>query len=237
MTENVLVIAGPSGSGQRTIGIRSANLLGYYHLDAGMIWRYLALRLMVRGVDLSSERDCAVEAVRLYRLAERLDYWSFHDLLTRWFDKGVLEMEGVGEVASKCAVYPSVQRAVLGILHAFYTPAGYVVSGKPWLYENVFPEAFFKVLLVAPESERAARNREGESQAEMAARDHRDNAEAITMEQLSRVNLVINTEGRDPDDVALQIAVVACPLIPVQHRYVPRSHMEIRHARRLGGAL
>jgi cytidylate kinase len=94
----IIAIDGPAASGKGTLGRRLAVHFGLAHLDTGMLYRAVALRVLEAGGDPADEGQ-AGQAARAVRA----------DDLSR---TGLRE-ERVSSAASKVAVHPAVRQALL----------------------------------------------------------------------------------------------------------------------------
>ncbi|MCK4852402.1 MAG: (d)CMP kinase [Candidatus Omnitrophica bacterium] len=52
-----IAIDGPAGSGKSTVSRLVAEKLGYVHIDTGAMYRALTLKVMKKGIDLTSEKE------------------------------------------------------------------------------------------------------------------------------------------------------------------------------------
>jgi len=152
----VLTIDGPSGSGKGTISKAIAEQLGWHYLDSGAIYRALGIAAKLNHTDLTSD-------IALARLAEEIDL-EFKPVSTgNWgvFLNGEevgqqLQLEEVGDIASKIAVFPKVRESLLAKQQAFQQLSGLVADGRD-MGTTVFPNATYKVYLTASAEERGNR--------------------------------------------------------------------------------
>src|ERR1700682_852331 len=94
----IITIDGPAASGKGTIARRVAGHYGLPHLDTGLLYRGVAVRLLDRGHALDDVK-AAIAAAR------ELDIASL--------DAERLRVRSVGEAASRVAVFPDVRAALL----------------------------------------------------------------------------------------------------------------------------
>jgi cytidylate kinase len=172
MEHRVVAIVGPSGVGKSTVGWGVSRKLGFEFVDVGLVWRVLGSRLLDQGLDPSDESACLTMAEALDFTATGLG-WVALQSGTR-LDLSHLARRQVADYASKSTAHPSVRRRVAETISALYAPTDVVAVGRPYIYEEVFPETFMKVMLTADTYVRAARNQDTESLAEMTERDVRD---------------------------------------------------------------
>jgi cytidylate kinase len=171
----IITIDGPAASGKGTIARRVAGHYGLPHLDTGLLYRGVAIRLLDRGHTLDDEKAAAVAA-------RELDFASL--------DAKRLRERSIGEAASRVAAFPEVRAALLKLQKDFaHRPEGAVLDGRD-TGTVIAPEADVKIFVTASAEMRAARRwrelaAKGEEttlEAVLAAireRDRRDSERAI----------------------------------------------------------
>src|SRR5947207_8969721 len=112
----IVTIDGPAASGKGTIARRIAEHLKLPHLDTGLLYRGVAVRLLDRGRALD-DVEAAVAAARELNIgslnAERLRERS------------------IGEAASRVAAFPEVRAALLKLQQDFaHRAEGAVLDGR-----------------------------------------------------------------------------------------------------------
>jgi cytidylate kinase len=171
----IITIDGPAASGKGTIARRVAGHYRLPHLDTGLLYRAVALRLLDRGQALD-DVAAAVAAARELRIGS--------------LDAERLRERSIGEAASRVAIFPEVRAALLKLQKDFaHRPEGAVLDGRD-TGTVIAPEADVKIFVTASAEVRANRRfRElaatGEKrtlEAVLAAireRDRRDSERAI----------------------------------------------------------
>lgn len=147
----VVAIDGPAASGKGTVARRVAAALGFHYLDSGALYRLVAHKALVEGIDPG-----AADAVA--GLAQRLDV-AFDAETIRLDGSDVTEAlrtEAVSVAASRVAVHAAVRAALLERQRAFRRPPGLVADGRD-MGTVVFPDALAKVFVTASAEERARR--------------------------------------------------------------------------------
>jgi cytidylate kinase len=94
----IIAIDGPAASGKGTLGRRLAAHFGLAHLDTGMLYRAVALRVLEAGADPADE----VQAARAAKTVRPED-----------LGRPGLRDERVSAASSKVAVHPAVRQALL----------------------------------------------------------------------------------------------------------------------------
>jgi len=157
MTQNIITIDGPSGSGKGTICQLLAKRLDWHLLDSGALYRVLGLAAQRHGISPENEE-------MVTRLARNLDIQFNIDGATGEVEP-ILEGENLspyirtdeaGQAASEVAAIASVREALLARQRDFYQSPGLVADGRD-MGTVVFPEAPVKIFLTASAECRAQR--------------------------------------------------------------------------------
>jgi cytidylate kinase len=137
----VIAVDGPAASGKGTIARALAEHFGLPHMDTGLLYRAVALKLWRWGGDAGNE----FEALR-----------ACHDL---GFDPDDAELrsEPVSKIASRVSAYPSVRTALLERQQEFAgQPGGAVLDGRD-IGTVIAPDADVKLFVTASPEVRAQR--------------------------------------------------------------------------------
>lgn len=138
----VVAIDGPAASGKGTLARRLATHFGLRHLDTGLTYRAVADRLLAAGTRLDDE-NAAVTA------AQALDLGAL--------DAERLSAHGIGEAASRIAVFPGLRKALREKQRGYAArPPGAVLDGRD-IGTVVFPDALAKLYITASPETRARR--------------------------------------------------------------------------------
>jgi cytidylate kinase len=138
----VVAIDGPAASGKGTLARRLAGHFGLRHLDTGLTYRAVADSLLSAGARLDDE-DAAIAAAGALDLAA--------------LDAERLSAHGIGEAASRIAVFPGLRKALREKQRGFAeTPPGAVLDGRD-IGTVVFPDALAKLYITASPETRARR--------------------------------------------------------------------------------
>lgn len=209
-TEPVVAIDGPSGSGKSTVARGVAARLGLEVLDTGAMYRALTLCVLGRGVDPADAGECARVADEMV-----LEVGARTLLHGRDVSAAIRGPEVTAHVSTVSA-HPGV-RTVLVARQRSWVAAhrGGVVEGRD-IGTVVFPDARVKVFLTASDEERARRRQRDELaahrdvavdsvHADLARRDAVDSNRAVSPLKVAPDALVVDTTGRNVDDVVAEI--------------------------------
>jgi len=171
----IIAVDGPAASGKGTLARRLARHYGLAHLDTGLIYRAVALKLLGEG-QRPDDEAAAVAAARNLEL----------DALG---NEG-LRSNAAGEAASIVAAMPAVRQAVLVLQRRFAArPGGAVLDGRD-IGTVVCPDADVKLFITASPEVRARRRYDELKAAgtdigfdavlaEINARDERDSTRTV----------------------------------------------------------
>jgi cytidylate kinase len=139
----VIAVDGPAASGKGTIAARLARTYGLPHLDTGLLYRAVGVKLLEAGQSLDDEA-AATEAAR------SLDAGQVSN------DPRLTTGEA-GEAASRVAGHPGVRAALLDLQQAFAAQAGGAVLDGRDIGTVIAPEAPAKLFVTAAPQVRATR--------------------------------------------------------------------------------
>ena len=195
----VIAIDGPAASGKGTLAERLAAHLGYAHLDTGLLYRAVALRLLRGRRDPNDETAAAAAAADV----------SWLDL-----DDADLRQEETSRAAGIVAAHPRVRAALIGLQRSFATspPAGVegvVIDGRD-IGTVICPDASYKIFVEASPEVRAERRlKELEARGEgsihsrvlrdLKERDARDRTRAVAPLVPAPDALILDTSALDAD--------------------------------------
>jgi cytidylate kinase len=191
----VIAVDGPAASGKGTIARAIARELGLPHMDTGLLYRAVALKLWRWGGDPSSE----FEALR-----------ACHELGLDPEDPE-LRSEPVSKIASSISAYPSVRTALLERQQEFAgQPGGAVLDGRD-IGSVIAPDADVKLFVTASAEVRAQRRLRELLQrgmkahyedvlADIQARDARDSAREVAPLKQAPDAILLDTSELDVDE-------------------------------------
>ncbi len=203
----VLTLDGPGGVGKGTVGRILATRLGWHYLDSGALYRIVALAALRAGLDEH-------QVISIVRLIPHLDV-TFEGQVIHLGDEDVttaIRGATVSELASALAVYPEIRAALNGRQQGMRRMPGLVADGRD-MGTVVFPDAQYKVFLVASPEERARRRYKQLKQQginanltqlsdELRKRDARDAGRRVAPLRPAAEAIVIDTSDRTPGQVA-----------------------------------
>jgi len=199
VSDLVIAIDGPAGSGKSTVARAVAALLGWSFLDTGAMYRAVTSEALGRGIDV---HDAAAVAA----LAEEVTLTTLPRVTVNGRDvEDEIRTEEINVAVSVVAANPEVRSSMVARQREWATaqPLGTVVEGRD-ITTVVFPHASAKIFLTASLEERA-RRRGDESEDSVARRDEADSTRIASPLRQAHDALVLDTTGRDVDDVAQEI--------------------------------
>jgi CMP/dCMP kinase len=145
MSSGPLLIAvdGPAASGKGTIAARLAALYGLPHLDTGLLYRAVGLRVLEAGGALEDETAAA-------GVARTLDVRGLAE-------NPQLTTGEAGDAASRVASHPAVRAALLDLQRDFARQAGGAVLDGRDIGTVIAPDAPAKLFITATPEVRARR--------------------------------------------------------------------------------
>ena len=157
MTQRIVTIDGPAGSGKGTVGQQLAVRLGWRFLDSGALYRACAYLAVQHQLDPEEPQA----------LIKWLEHFEFESIPSDSNQEAQVWLNGeeisvairtadCGQMASKLAVNPAIRHALLAIQREYYRPPGLIADGRD-MGSVIFPDAVLKVYLTASLEVRAKR--------------------------------------------------------------------------------
>lgn len=202
MTQQIIAIDGPAGSGKSTVARALASTLGWVFLDTGAMYRAVTCEALDRGIDVNDESAVGALAASVHLTTLPRVTVNGRDV------EEEIRTDRINEAVSVVAANALVRAFMVARQRqwAAEQQLGTVVEGRD-ITTVVFPEATLKVFLTASLEERA-RRRGDEGEASVARRDEADtNRDASPLRQADDA-LVLDTTGREVDEVVGEI--IAC---------------------------
>jgi cytidylate kinase len=199
MTQDIIAIDGPAGSGKSTVARALARRLGWSVLDTGAMYRALTAEALHRGVDPADAESMADLAKGSFIVTRPRVSINGRDV------EGEIRSDEVNVAVSVVAANPSVRAAMVERQRAVADaePGGLVVEGRD-ITTVVFPHARVKIYLTATLDERT-RRRGDEGPDSVARRDRADTSRAASPLRKADDALALDTTGLSVDQVVEEI--------------------------------
>jgi len=203
VSDRIIAIDGPAGSGKSTVARAVAQELGWIYLDTGSMYRAVAIAARTQGISLTDETAMGVFASGVTLSLGARVVINDVDVTDE------LRTERTNHDVSVVAALGSVREAMVAQQRLFAANAdtGVVVEGRD-ITTVVFPNATVKIYLTATLEERARRRGGDEGVASVARRDDADINRAVSPLTQAADARSIDTTGRSISDVVQEI--VAC---------------------------
>jgi cytidylate kinase len=199
MTQDIIAIDGPAGSGKSTVARALAQRLGWSVLDTGAMYRALTAEALHHGVDPADAESMADLAKGSFIVTRPRVSINGRDV------EGEIRSDEVNVAVSVVAANPSVRAAMVERQRAVADaePGGLVVEGRD-ITTVVFPHARVKIYLTATLDERT-RRRGDEGPDSVARRDRADTSRAASPLRKADDALALDTTGLSVDQVVEEI--------------------------------
>ncbi|MDQ4149084.1 MAG: (d)CMP kinase [Actinomycetota bacterium] len=191
----IVAVDGPAGSGKSSVAKALAEALSLRHVDTGAMYRALALKAILEGVDVESAKEVGglLPGTTIELDGERVTLDGV-DVSSRIRD------EEVSSASSKVAQHQEVRRWMVERQRQIVNggPGGAVVEGRD-IGTVVLPHADLKLYLTASERERASRRSRQAGISEQRAlddvrtRDARDTERTVSPLRVADDAVVLDT--------------------------------------------
>jgi CMP/dCMP kinase len=202
----VVAIDGPAGSGKSTVARAVAERADLRHLDTGAVYRALTLALLRAQVP-PDDADAVAVAAKTADLALELApgrSGPVRVLLDGSAMGDELRSPQVNAAVSAVSAVPAVREQLVALQRAVVSLGGIVAEGRD-VGTVVWPQAEVKVFLTADAAERARRRATDESAEALVRRDRLDSGRATSPTRAAEDALLLDSTGREVDDVVGQI--------------------------------
>jgi CMP/dCMP kinase len=199
MSDQVIAIDGPAGSGKSSVARALADRLGWSFLDTGAMYRAVTVEAVARGIDLANEEAMG-------QLAEGLTLTTLPRVTVNGRDvQDEIRSEEINAGVSIVAANPLVRAQMVRRQRQFAAEQhlGTVVEGRD-ITTVVFPNATLKVYLTASLDERA-RRRGAEGKDSIERRDEADTTREASPLRQAADALVLDTTGRSVAEAVEEI--------------------------------
>jgi len=199
VSDRVIAIDGPAGSGKSSVARALALALHWSYLDTGAMYRAVTVEALDRGIDVYDEETMG-------ELADGVVLTTLPRVSVNGRDvEDEIRSDAVNVAVSVVAANALVRQQMVRRQREFAAaqPLGTVVEGRD-ITTVVFPSATLKVYLTASLEERARRRRE-EGEASVARRDVADSTREASPLRQADDALVLDTTGRSVDGAVEEI--------------------------------
>lgn len=218
MSQLIIAIDGPVGSGKSTAARRVAELLGYTYIDTGAMYRAVALKALQRKISLDAT-DELVALAGASRIDLRAQDGGQNVLLDGKDVTKEIRTPEVSQEASKIAVIEGVRRVLVAEQRRAGAKGGVVMEGRD-IGSVVFPDAELKIFLTASDETRAQRRwREHQQKGdaidlaktleEIRERDRRDAGREHSPLVRAEGAVLVDSTAMEAEEVARLIAMLA----------------------------
>ena len=208
MSQVVVAVDGPAGSGKSSVSKKAAQELGFGYLDTGAGYRALTLTALKNDLDLEAVGELDLGKIFPYSIStDPSNYWVKvgSDDLTEGIRSKEVELN-VSKVAAQPKVRAFMREITRSIAAACQMP-GIIVEGRD-ITTVVLPDAQTRVLLTASEEVRLGRRAvdlqaDGSISAQVSDRDKKDSKVVDFLNPAPGVTLL------DTTDLSLEGSVAA----------------------------
>jgi cytidylate kinase len=208
MSQVVVAVDGPAGSGKSSVSKKAAQELGFGYLDTGAGYRALTLTALNNDLDLEKVGELDLGKIFPYSIStDPSNYWVKvgGDDLTEGIRSKEVELN-VSKVAAQPKVRAFMREITRSIAAACEMP-GIIVEGRD-ITTVVLPDAQTRVLLTASEEVRLGRRAvdlqaDGSISAQVSDRDKKDSKVVDFLNPAPGVTLL------DTTDLSLEGSVAA----------------------------
>jgi CMP/dCMP kinase len=213
MSEVVVAVDGPAGSGKSSVSKQAALQLGFGYLDTGAGYRALTLTALKNQLDLETVGDLPLESIFPYAIStDPTNYWvrvGFEEV-TEGIRSKEVELN-VSKVAAQPKVRSFMRNLTRSIASGCQMP-GIIVEGRD-ITSIVLPDAKTRVLLTASEEVRLARRAvdlqaDGSISAQVSDRDKKDSKVVDFLNPAPGVQLLDTTDLSFEGSVAALVDLI-----------------------------
>ena len=224
MTDLIIAIDGPVGSGKSTVARRVAEMLCYVYIDTGAMYRSVALKALRRGIGFdadgrSESNDILTALVTDTRVDLRQKNGTQQVFLDGEDVTSAIRTPEVAQAASKVAVVSGVRKVLVAEQRRAGEKGGVVMEGRD-IGSVVFPDAQLKIFLTAsPETRAERRWREHQQKGdsidlartleEVLERDRRDRERKTSPLVQAPDAVVVDSTAMGPEEVARLVVLLA----------------------------
>jgi cytidylate kinase len=213
MSQVVVAVDGPAGSGKSSVSKKAAVQLGFGYLDTGACYRALTLTALNQKLDLETVGNLPLESIFPYAIStDPTNYWVRVGLedVTEGIRSKEVELN-----VSKVAAQPKVRSFMRNITRSIASGCekpGIIVEGRD-ITTVVLPDAQTRVLLTASEEVRLGRRAvdlqaDGSISAQVSDRDKKDSKVVDFLNPAPGVQLLDTTDLTFEGSVAALVDLI-----------------------------
>jgi cytidylate kinase len=213
MSQVVVAVDGPAGSGKSSVSKAAASQLGFGYLDTGAGYRALTLTALNKNLDLESVGELVLKDIFPYVISTDPENY-FVRVGEQDFTEGIRSKEvelNVSKVAAQPKVRAFMREITRSIANDCKNP-GIIVEGRD-ITTVVMPDAETRVLLTASEEVRLGRRSidlqsDGSISAQVSDRDKKDSKVVDFLNPAPGVFLLDTTELSFEGSVAALVDLI-----------------------------
>ena len=209
MSNFLVAIDGPAGSGKSTIAKLLSERLGFNHLDTGAMYRAIGVYLDSKGFTPDNVPDEELEKIDMQYVNGEL-YLNGEKVREE-----VIRSAKAGQLASSFAVVPKVREKLTQLQRRICEGGNFVVEGRD-IGTVVLPHAQVKIFLTASFEERVKRRAEElkskgielpleEVARQIEERDKRDSSRDLAPLKPAEDAIVIDTTAKSVEQVLEEV--------------------------------
>jgi len=214
----IIAIDGPAGAGKGTLARHLAHIYQLNHLDTGLLYRAVALKMVEGGEDIA-DKEAAVRTAL--------------SLKTTDLKNPSLRDEAIGNAASHIAIFPEVRTILLEFQRKFAKKPssgkqGVVLDGRD-IGRVVLPKASCKIFVTASPRVRAERRLKELHQKgidsiyeavleDIKTRDERDRMRKVSPLHPAEDAFILDTSGLGIDEVIKKACLFVDSIYPEAHK-------------------
>lgn len=216
MTNPIITIDGPSGSGKGTIAARLAQILNWQILDSGALYRALAYAVLQSQVPIADES--AIETVFRHIKVQFIRGEQSISFKNKQINKE-LRSEACAAMASQLGAQAAVRQLLIPLQRELRQAPGLIADGRD-MGTVIFPDAELKIFLLAEAKERAQRRYKqlkeqgitvklADVENDLRSRDARDEQRAVAPLVPAADAVQIDTTTLTIDEVVAKVLALA----------------------------
>ena len=218
LTQLLIAVDGPAGSGKSSVSQAVARELGLSYLDTGAMYRAATYFCLEKQLDLSELKTSEIE--KIFEQEFKLRITKEQKILLNGQElKAELRQTRINQLVSTISANPVIRKLLLTLQRELGANGGVILDGRD-IGTTVFPQADLKIFLTAKPEERARRRALQENskntlaiQEELKERDRLDESRKISPLKMAKDAILIETDNLSFLEVIEQIKQLAISLV------------------------